>query len=151
MIIEQYFVFDRANNKNISMLALAIERDLRNYALQQTMEEDYFLMYEGSMAVLLLDCGYDIRADELIQSSYPKLIDNKNQSGRSAAIRARTKDRINRELYVPKLLTERCRDVLRRLFTGHALHRYMYIENMNTPKSVNDFILMKSRLKHSTK
>ena len=80
------------------MLAFAIERDLRNYALQQTMEEDYFLMYEGSMAVLLLDCGYDIRADELIQSSYPKLLDNKNQSGRSATIRARIKDRINREL-----------------------------------------------------
>ena len=132
-------LFARSKVKNISMLELAIERDLENYSGGVFIQK-----YEGSMAVLLLDCGYDIRADELIHSSYSELLHNKDQSGRKAEIRARIKDRIDNELYLPKPLEERCRDVLRRHFTGHALHRF--IESMNTPKSVSDFILMKSRL-----
>ena len=97
----QYYLelFDRSKVKNISMLALAIERDLKNYSLQYALEGGGFRTYEGSMAVLLLDCGYDIRADELVHSSYPKLLDNKDEYGREAEIRARIKERINRELY----------------------------------------------------
>ena len=138
-------LFDRSNINAISMLALAIERDLKNYAIQKwALCYSGFCPYEGSTAVLLLDCGYDIRADELIHPIYPKLLEKRGKSGREDEIRSRIKDRIDRELYLPKPLKERCRDVLRRHFTGHSLNRY--IESMGTPLSVRDFILMKSRL-----
>ena len=138
-------LFDRSNINAISMLALAIERDLKNYAIQKwALCYSGFCTYEGSTAVLLLDCGYDIRADELIHPIYPKLLEKRGRSGREDEIRYRIKDRIDRELYLPKPLKERCRDVLRRHFTGHSLNRY--IESMGTPLSVRDFILMKSRL-----
>ena len=138
-------LFDRSKVINISMLALAIERDLNSYSLRYALEAGGFRPYEGSMAVLLLDCGYDIRADELIHSSYPKLLDNEDEYeyDRDAEIRARIKDRIDRELYLPKRLKERCRDVLRRHLSGHALHRY--IASVNMPQTIKDFIVMKSR------
>ena len=136
-------LFDRSEVINISMLALAIERDLKNYSVRYALEAGGFRPYEGSMAVLLLDCGYDIRADELIHSSYPKLLDNEDEDGRDAEIRERIKDRIDRELYLPKPLKERCRDVLRRHLSGHALHRY--IASVNMPQTIKDFIVMKSR------
>ena len=143
---EHLQLFDRSKVKTISMLALAIERDLKNYAVQKwALEYSGFRIYEGSMAVLLLDCGYDIRADDLIHSSYPKLLEKRSQSGREDEIRDRIKHRIDKELYIPKPLKERCRDVLRRHFTGHILHRYVASEM--TPSSVRDFVLMESRLK----
>ena len=151
MKIEKYLqLFDRSKVKAISMLALAIERDLKNKAVQRWMG---FWMYEGSMAVLLLDCGYDIRVDDLIHSSYSKLLEKRSMSGEEDEIssrledeiRSRIKHRIDRELFFPKPLKDRCRDVLRRHFTGHNLHRY--VASVNTPSSVRDFVLMESRLK----
>ena len=139
-------LFDRSEVKAVSMLALAVERDLKNYAVRKwALCYSGFRIYEGSMAVLLLDCGYDIRADALIHSSYPNLLEKRGQSGREDEIRDRIKHRIDRELYFPKPLKERCRDVLRRHFTGHSLHRYFV--SANTPSSVRDFVLMDSRLK----
>ena len=138
-------LFDRSEVKAVSMLALAIERDLKNYAVRKwALCYSGFRIYEGSMAVLLLDCGYDIRADALIHSSYPNLLEKRSQSGREDEIRDRIKHRIDRELYFPKPLKERCRDVLRRHFTGHSLYRY--VVSANTPPSVRDFVLMDSRL-----
>ena len=143
---EHLQLFDRSKVKAVSMLALAIERDLKNYAVRKSaLEYSGFWIYEGSMAVLLLDCGYDIRADDLIHSSYSKLLEKRSRSGREDEIRSRIKHRIDRELYFPKPLKERCRDVLRRYFTGHSLHSY--VVSMKTPSSIRDFVLMESRLK----
>ena len=138
-------LFDRSKIKHISMLALAIERDLKNYSVQKwALEYAGFTIYDGSIAVLLLDCGYDIRADDLIHSSYSKLLQRRGTSGTEDEIRSRIKQRIDRELYFPKPLKERSRDVLRRHFTGHSLHRY--IASVNIPMSVREFVLMEFRL-----
>ena len=143
---EHLQLFDRSKVKAISVLALAIERDLKNYALAKWAEKwvlcnSAFRIYEGSMAVLLLDCGYDIRADDLIHYSYPKLLEKEGKYNREYEIRSRIKHRIDKELYISKPLKEICRDVLRR----HGLCRY--IASVNTPSSIRDFLLMESRFK----
>ena len=60
-------LFDREKVKQITVLALAIERDLKNYSIQKwALCYSGFSIYEGSMAILLLECGYDIRGDEIV-------------------------------------------------------------------------------------
>lgn len=132
-------------SKTASMLCLAIERDEDNSAYHENERTGSLPEYEGSMAVLLLDCGYDIRADDLIHTSYSTILEECKGSASEDEIRSRIKDRIDRELYFPKPLKERCRDVLRRHFIGPSLHRY--VASVGAPLSVREFVLMESRFK----
>lgn len=139
-------LYDRSKVKNISMLALAIERDLKNYSVRKwALCYSGFKTYEGSISVLLLDCGYDVRNDELIHSSYATLIKRWQSSAREEEIRTRILNRIETELFRTKPLKDRCRDVIRRTFTGHSLHRF--VGAVKIPPTVKDFILMEERLK----
>ena len=139
-------LFDRSNVKHITTLALTIERDLKT-----TWKQKWALCYpglrtyEGSLAVLLLECGYDIRGDTLVRSSYTHLLKGDCKSAREREIRKKILDKIDRELYHPKPLKDCCRIFLRRKYPGSLLH--MIAKKVLMPNHVKDFILMESRLK----
>ena len=140
-------LFDRENVTQITSLALAIERDLKNYFIQKWALEysGFFNIYEGSMATLLLECGYDIRGDEIVHSSYTQLLQGGYRSAREREIRQKILDKIKSDLYRPKSLKEYCRNSLRGAFPGIKLHMLM---NTNlVPTTIKNFILLESRLK----
>ena len=139
-------LFDRQKVKQITVLALAIERDLKNYSIQKwALCYSGFSIYEGSMAILLLECGYDIRGDEIVHSSYNQLLQGGYRSAREREIRQKILDKIKSDLYRPKSLKEYCRNSLRRTFPGIKLHMLM---NTNlVPTTIKNFILLESRLK----
>ena len=104
-----------------------------------------FSFYEGSMSLLLLECGYDIRNDEIVRSSYTQLLQGGHKSTRERKIRQMILKKIESELNRPKSLKEYCRNSLRRAFHGIKLHLLM---NTNlVPTSIKNFILLESRLK----
>ena len=140
-------LFDREKVNQITILALAIARDLKNYSLQYgfRLRPKGFSFYEGSMAILLLECGYDIRNDEIVRSSYTQLLQGGHKSTRERKIREMILKKIESELNRPKSLKEYCRNSLRRAFHGIKLHLLM---NTNlVPTSIKNFILLESRLK----
>ena len=139
-------LFDRQKVKQITVLALAIERDLKNYSIQKwAFCYSGFSIYEGSMAILLLECGYDIRGDEIVHSSYTQLLQGGYRSAREREIRQKILDKIKSDLYRPKSLKEYCRNSLRGAFPGIKLHMLM---NTNlVPTTIKNFILLESRLK----
>ena len=124
-----YDQFDRSQVRNLSLLAIAIERDLANYEAIRKFAIYYicFGTYEGSLTVLLLDCGYAVRNDKHVLSSYSTLLCNGGKPYCDEMIRKVIKHRIEHELFHPKQLPVSCRDVLRRHFIGHALHRLVSI------------------------
>ena len=95
------------------------------------------------MACILLDCGYDLRNDKFMRSKQFK-VDKFNSGGADTPFKKVIKSRFEDELFKPKSLQERCRDVLRKYFSGHALHRF--VSNTELPASIRDFILMDSIL-----
>ena len=139
-------LFDREKVKQITVLALAIERDLKNYSIQKwAFKYSGFRLYEGSMAILLLECGYDIRGDEIVHSSYTQLLQGGYSSAREREIRQNILDKIKSDLCRPKSLKEYCRNSLRGAFPGIKLHLLM---NTNlVPTTIKNFILLESRLK----
>ena len=139
-------LFDREKVKQITVLALAIERDLKNFSIQKlALEYSGFSIYEGSMAILLLECGLDIRGDEIVRSSYTQLLQGGYRLVREREIRQKILDKIKSELYRPKPLKEYCRNSLRRAFPGLKLHLLM---NSNlVPTTIKNYMLLKSRLK----
>ena len=139
-------LFDRERVKQITVLALAIERDLKNFSLQKmALEYSGYSLYEGSMATLLLECGYDIRGDEIVHSSYTQLLQGGYRSAREREIRQKILHKIESELYRPKSLKEYSRNSLRGAFPGIKLHMLM---NTNlVPTTIKNFILLESRLK----
>ena len=139
-------LFNREKVKQITVLALAIERDLKNYSIQKwALEYSGFSIYEGSMAILLLECGYDIRGDEMVHSSYAQLLQGGYRSAREREIREKIFDKIESELNRPKPLKEYCRNSLRRGFPGMKLHLLMNTSLL--PTTIKNFILLESRLK----
>ena len=80
-------LFDREKVNQITVLVLAIERDLKNYSMQYGFTQKGFSFHEGSMAILLLECGYDIRNDEIVRSSYTQLLQGGRKSTRDRKIR----------------------------------------------------------------
>ena len=139
-------LFDREKVTQMTSLALAIERDLKNYFIQKwALDGSGFSIYEGSMATLLLECGYDIRGDKIVRSSYSQLLQGDYMSAREREIRQKILDKIESELYRPKSLKEYCRNSLRGAFPGLKLHMLM---NTNlVPTTIKNFILLESRLK----
>ena len=139
-------LFDREKVTQMTSLALAIERDLKNYFIQKwALDGSGFSIYEGSMATLLLECGYDIRGDKIVRSSYSQLLQGGYMSAREREIRQKILDKIESELYRPKSLKEYCRNSLRGAFPGLKLHMLM---NTNlVPTTIKNFILLESRLK----
>ena len=139
-------LFDRQKVKQITVLALAIERDLKNFSIQKgALCYSGFSIYEGSMAILLLECGYDIRGDEIVHSSYTQLLQGGYRPAREREIRQKILDKIKSDLYRPKSLKEYCRNSLRGAFPGIKLHMLM---NTNlVPTTIKNFILLESRLK----
>ena len=139
-------LFDRKKVKQITVLALAIERDLKNYSIQKwALEYSGFSIYEGSMAILLLECGYDIRRDEIVHSTYTQLLQGGYRSVGEREIRQKILDTIESELYRPKSLKEYCINSLRRAFPGIKLH--MLMNTYLVPSTIKNFILLESRLK----
>ena len=139
-------LFDRKKVKQITVLALAIERDLKNYSIQKwALEYSGFSIYEGSMAILLLECGYDIRRDEIVHSTYTQLLQGGYRSVGEREIRQKILDTIESELYRPKSLKEYCINSLRRAFPGIKLQ--MLMNTYLVPSTIKNFILLESRLK----
>ena len=133
--------FDREKVTQKTSLALAIERDLKKWAL----DGSGCKTYQGSMATLLLECGYDIRGDKIVRSSYTQLLQGGYRSAREREIRQKILHKIESELYRPKSLKEYCRNSLRGAFPGLKLHMLM---NTNlVPTTIKNFILLESRLK----
>ena len=138
-----------------TILMHTIERDLKNYSnslFKWEFSPTGFVktLYEGSLTVLLIDCGYNVRKDKLIYSFYSSILGTKTRSSaynssRSNEIRKRIFDRITYELFYPKPLTQLCRDVVRRTFTGHSWLNYL--KHMIMPISIKNFIMMETRLK----
>ena len=61
-------LFDQEKVEQMTSLALAINRDVKNYFIQRwALEGPGFATYEGSMATLLLECGFDIRGDKIVR------------------------------------------------------------------------------------
>ena len=103
--------------------------------------------YIGSIALLLLDCGYDIRGDDVIYSSYSTLLTR--QETIETKLRRKIVKRIEEELFCPKSLQVCCKDVLRKGLPGHTLHTYLSRETV--PACLRDFVLMESRLKQNVR
>lgn len=141
---------DVQKSRNISILTIAVVRDLTNYSvIKRDLGQSGFAIYEGSLSVLLIDCGYDVRSDELIHSSYYRILEKKTAAvayghARENEIRKRILDRIHNELYHPKPLKVRCRDVIRGKFTGQNWLRFFRAVEM--PASVRNYIMLESRL-----
>ena len=139
------------NPRNDTILLHALGRDLKNYSVsKREFGPSGFVNYEGSITILLIDCGYIVRTDKLIHSLYSRILGTKCRpsacsSNRNNEIRKRIFDRIKYELFRPKPLAELCRDVMRRTFTGQSWLRFLKL--MNMPVSVKKFIMMDSRLK----
>ena len=120
-----------------SVLQSAIKMDLKG--CYSTM---YKSKYRGLISILLLDGGYNIRKDEAVLSSYETLLkdDESTLSEHENAVRERLLCRIKNELFSPKPLQLRCRDVLRRTYTGKKLHVYMSVSNI--PTALKRFIML---------
>ena len=120
-----------------SVLKSAMKMDLQG--CYSTM---YMSKYRGLISMLLLDGGYNIRKDEAVLSSYESLLENDESpsSEHENAVRERLLCRIKNELFSPKPLRLRCRDVLRRTYTGKKLHVYMSISNI--PTALKRFIML---------
>ena len=120
-----------------SVLKSAMKMDLQG--CYSTM---YMSKYRGLITILLLDGGYNIRKDEAVLSSYESLLENDESpsSEHENAVRERLLCRIKNELFSPKPLRLRCRDVLRRTYTGKKLHVYMSISNI--PTALKRFIML---------
>ena len=102
--------------------------------------------YIGSIAHLLLECGYDVRADHVIHSTYSSLMPRRPQT-KELHLRRDIVKRIKRELFCPKSLQDCCKFALRKGMSGHRLHAYMSQEVL--PKTLRDFVLMEIRLKQN--
>ena len=120
-----------------SILMDAINRDLKRR------REHWYI---GSIALLLLDCGYDIRGDDVVYSSYSTMLTRQETS--ETKLRRKIVKRIEEELFCPKSLQVRCKDALRKGLPGRALHTYLSRETV--PARLRDFVLMESRLKQNT-
>ena len=122
-----------------SVLKSAIKKDLQGYTSYSTM---YMTIYRGLISILLLDGGYNIRKDEAVLSSYESLLedDESPSSEHGNAVRERLLCRIKNELFSPKPLQFRCRDVLRRTYTGKKLHVYMSVSKI--PTALKRFIML---------
>ena len=133
--VSMFYIPDRAN---VSILENALNRDLRNGSYE----------YVGSITCLLLDCGYDISRDNLFKASYlASLADPNIDSMHNSGSRNEIFLRIKKELFSPKPLKERCRNVLRRTLAGDSLHKY--VSTVRMPASVKNYILMESKLKQN--
>ena len=102
--------------------------------------------YIGSIAHLLLECGYDVRADHLIHSNYSSLMPRRPQT-EELRLRREIVKRIKRELFCPKSLQDCCKFALRKGMAGLRLHAYMSQEVL--PKTLRGFVLMEGRLKQN--
>ena len=119
-----------------SILKSAIKRDLLNTKLTKYMSD-----YKGSMSILLLDCGYNLREDEIVLKSYLSLLQGSDELWEDEdKIRERILCRIEYELFSPKPLKFRCRDVIRRSYSGSLLHKLMSITKV--PTAIKRFVLM---------
>ena len=85
----------------------------------------YSLNFTGP---LLIECGYPVTPDELMEGLEQQL-----HTAEHAYMR--------QSLDYPRPLQLLCRDVLRRNFKGRDVHRF--VNNSNIPKHIGDFILLK--------
>jgi len=124
-------------------LALAIARDHAEKVISQKKENGNQGEAMESIATLLLDCGYNVKYDNVKKPHHTVY-----------ALRAVWKDLAatigcGREgLSIqqnPKTLQTRCREVVRRSYPGIKLHKFL--DYMKVPADIRDFILMVSLLK----
>ncbi|KAL4222106.1 hypothetical protein ACF0H5_018147 [Mactra antiquata] len=133
-------VLEQCDKYGKTTLAMAMSRDhiersntARNLGTEKV----------DSIATLLLDCGYNVKYDDLKKPHHTVY-----------ALRAVWKDLAatigcGRDgMYVhqnPKGLQMRCREVVRRSQPGIRLHKYL--EHMKVPPDIKDFVLMADLLK----
>ena len=115
-------------------------------AMTRDLEPERGRGYIGSIAMLLLDCGYDVRSDQVIFSSYSSLMPSRPHT-KELFLRRQIVKRVKKELFCPKSLQGRCKDTLRKGMPGHTLHVYLSTETL--PSHLKDFVLMETRLKRN--
>ena len=98
--------------------------------------------YTGSISLLLLDCGYNVREDSDIRSKCLLLLSPMEKE--QPNLRRKIIERIGAELFCPKSLLVLCKDELRKGFPGLALHKLV---NHTLSRPLKDFVLMETRLK----
>ena len=117
-----------AKRRDTSILMDAVKRDLETESKRG---------YTGSLALLLLDCGYDISGDQAIRSAYCSL---NAPLLKNLRLRQQVVKRIRAELYYPKSLQVCCRNTLRKEMPGHELHEYL--SKVSVPARLENYLLM---------
>lgn len=132
-------VLEQSDKYGKTTLAMAMARD----HAERSVRNGSPIEATDSIATLLLDCGYNVKYDNVKKPHHTVF-----------ALRAVWKDLAatigcGRDgLYVqqnPKTLQKRCREVVRRSYPGIRLHKFL--EHMKVPPEINDFVLMKDLLK----
>ena len=149
-------VLETCDKSGKSTLMHAISRDQLQRHLEENTKTTYSVgglsvnsggsgnvdLYQ-SIAPLLLDCGYNVKFDDM-KKPHPTMYALKAVWRDLAATIGCGRD----GMYVqhnPKNLQARCREVVRRSHPGIKLHRFL--DYMKVPQDVADFVLMKDLLK----
>ena len=134
---------------NAAAVSLGLQQDEFTCSWNWCIKTGHFLMdvkehshfgHDGSRdyalnftAPLLIECGFPVTRDTLQQALDKKALAEVELSY------------IQTCFDVPRSLTLRCRDALRTYFKGKTLHKF--IETLVIPKSIKDFVLLKSELR----
>ena len=90
-------------------------------------------------------CGiyaFNFVAQLLIESGFPATIDTLEEAIMKKTLHPEELAYLQRCLDNPRSLLQLCRDVLRSHYKGRAIHKY--VEIVNIPRKVHDYILVKS-------
>ena len=134
---------------NAAAVSLGLEQDEFTCSWNCCVKTGHFLMdvkehshfgHDGSRdyalnftVPLLIECGFPVTRDTLQQALDKKALAEVELSY------------IQTCLNVPRSLTLRCRDTLGTYFKGKTLHKF--IKTLLIPKSIQDFVLLKSELR----
>lgn len=123
-------------------LAMAIARDHAEKVSNQKNGNSSPVESTDSIASLLLDCGYNVKYDNVKKPHHTVYALRAVWKDLAATIGC-GRDGLTIQQN-PKTLQARCREVVRRSHPGIRLHRYL--ECMKVPPDIKDFILMVSLL-----
>lgn len=133
-------ILEQCDKYGKTTLAMAMSRD---HVERSNTARNLGIEKVDSIATLLLDCGYNVKYDDLKKPHHTVY-----------ALRAVWKDLAatigcGRDgMYVhqnPKTLQMRCREIVRRSQPGIKLHRYL--DHMKVPPDIREFVLMVDLLK----
>lgn len=124
-------------------LAMAIARDHAEKASNQKNGNSSPVDATESIASLLLDCGYNVKYDNVKKPHHTVYALRAVWKDLAATIGC-GRDGLTIQQN-PKSLQTRCREVVRRSYPGIRLHKFL--DFMKVPQDIKDFVLMVSLLK----